>query len=159
MRDSRIVLLPFVLGVTTVASSLCPACSGPKQETAPPSSTPATSSSSSNALLGVDAGPTAEEELAARIRLVVTAESRNLRACYEAGLAKDPTLQGHVVLVLEVSEKGRATRVLEGKREGLGDEEIKCFARVLKAAHFHDGAARSMRIQVPLSFSPRVDPP
>lgn len=126
------------------------ACSGPKNESPPPVATTPPPA---------DAGPAAEDELATRIRLVITGESRNLRACYEKGLERDPTLAGHVTLVLDVSEKGRATRVLEGKREGLGDEEIKCFARVLKAAHFHDGAARSMRIQVPLTFSPRADAP
>src|SRR5688500_1707615 len=87
-------------------------CRAPKQESAGPAPPSAPSTSSAEQ----DAGPGAEEELAARIRLVVTGESRNLRACYETGLARDPTLAGHVILVLDVSEKGRATRVLEAKR-------------------------------------------
>ena len=133
-----------------IALLLLVACSGPKSEASAPSAPMVDAAA--------DAGPTnADDELAARIRLVVTGESRNLRACYEKGLERDPTMQGHVVLVLDVSENGQATKVLEGKREGLGDEEIKCFARVLKAARFHDGAARSMRVQVPLTFSPRAE--
>ena len=128
------------------------ACSAPKNEGATPTAPIADAG-------GETAASSADEDLATRIRLVVTGESRNLRACYEKGLERDPNLAGHVVLVLDVSEKGRATKVLEGKREGLGDDEIKCFARVLKAARFHDGAARSMRVQVPLTFSPRAESP
>jgi len=137
--------------------SLVAACSSPKPESAPPTVATVTEPPPERT---PDAGRiTGEEELAERIRLVVTAETKKLRECYEAGLAKDPTLKGHVTLVVDVAENGRASRVLEGKRDGLGDEEVKCFARVLKAARFHDGAASAMRIQVPLSFSPATPAP
>jgi hypothetical protein len=94
-----------------------------------------------------------EKELEERIRAVVVAEKPKLRACYERGLERNPELAGHVVLVLEVGQAGNATHVFEARREGLGDDEVKCFAHVLKAAHFHDGAARAVRIQVPLAFA------
>jgi hypothetical protein len=80
-----------------------------------------------------------------------------LRDCYEASLAKSPDLAGRVVLVLEVGQSGKAARVLEAHREGLPDEVVRCLSRVLKTLSFHDGAARTIRIQVPLSFSPRQD--
>jgi hypothetical protein len=96
----------------------------------------------------------AEAELAERIRSVVVAERPRLRACYEEGLVKNPALAGRVVLVLEVGQAGLATHVFEAHRDGLGDAEIHCFARVLKAARFHDGAASAVRIQVPLAFAP-----
>lgn len=95
----------------------------------------------------------AEREIEERIRAVVVKERPNLRACYERGLEKDPRLEGRVLLVLDVGQNGMASKVFEARRAGLGDEEIRCFARVLKAAHFHDGAARSVRIEVPLAFS------
>lgn len=97
----------------------------------------------------------AERDLEDRIREVVVKERSNLRACYERGLEKDPRLAGRVVLVLDVGQNGMATKVFEAHRTGLGDDEVRCFARVLKAAHFHDGAARAVRIEVPLAFAPK----
>lgn len=95
----------------------------------------------------------AEKDLEERIREVVVKERPNLRACYERGLEKNPALAGRVVLVLEVAQNGMASHVFEARRSGLGDDEVRCFARVLKAAHFHDGAGRAVRIEVPLAFS------
>ncbi len=95
----------------------------------------------------------AERDLEERIRGVVVKERPRLRACYEDGLAKNPELEGRVVLVVDVAQNGMAAKVFEARREGLGDAEVRCFANVLKAAHFHDGAARAVRIQVPLAFS------
>jgi len=76
-----------------------------------------------------------EKELEERVRAIVVAEKAKLRACYERGLERDPGLVGRVVLVLEVGQSGTATHVFEARREGLGEEEVKCFAHVLKAAH------------------------
>jgi hypothetical protein len=96
----------------------------------------------------------AEAELSDRIRGVVLAQRGKLRACYEEGLARSPALAGRVVLVLEVGQDGMATHVFEARREGLGEPEVACFARVLKATRFHDGAGSAARIQIPLAFSP-----
>ena len=96
----------------------------------------------------------AEAELTERIRAVVLAQRARLRACYEEGLAKSPALAGRVVLVLEVGQSGLAEHVFEARREGLGLEEVQCFARVLKSTRFHDGAASAAMIQVPLAFAP-----
>jgi hypothetical protein len=99
----------------------------------------------------------AEDELAARVREVVVAQRARLRACYEAGLAQTPTLAGRVVLVVEVAQNGMASHVYEAHREGLGPDEVKCFARVLKSTRFHDGAASAVKLQVPLSFTPAAE--
>lgn len=95
-----------------------------------------------------------EAELAERVRAVVVAERPRLRKCYEEALADSPGLAGRVVLVLEVSQTGMATRVLLARREGLGEREVQCFARVLKTTKFHDGAASAVSIRVPLAFTP-----
>lgn len=95
-----------------------------------------------------------EAELAERIRAVVVAERPRLRSCYEEALARSPGLTGRVVLVLEVDQRGSASRVFEAKREGLGEREVQCFARVLKTTKFHDGAGSAVTIKVPLAFSP-----
>ena len=100
-----------------------------------------------------DAGD-ADTDLEARVHEVIVRERPRLRACYEETLAKDPTHAGRVVLVIDVEQDGTARHVFEGRREGLSDEEIRCMVHVLKSIKFHDGAARSMRVQVPLSCSP-----
>ncbi len=97
----------------------------------------------------------AEAELEKRIRETVVAERPKLRACYEQGLARDIHLAGRVILVIEVGQDGTAAHVFEARRQGLGDEEVKCFAGVLKKARFHDGAGRAMRVQVPIAFEPK----
>lgn len=101
----------------------------------------------------------AEDELEARIREVVVARRAELRACYEAALERDAGLAGKVVLVVEVDQSGRAAHVFEARREGgFGEAEVKCFAGVLRATKYHDGAARPVRIQVPLAFAPATSP-
>ncbi|HEY8074938.1 MAG TPA: AgmX/PglI C-terminal domain-containing protein [Labilithrix sp.] len=129
--------------------ALCAACGGasapaaPLAPTPPPSSAPARSNDD------------AEAELEERVRQVVVATRRELRACYERGLARDATLAGRLTLMVEIDQSGRAAHVLEGRRDGgFTDDDVKCFARVLRETRFHDGAANPMRIQIPLSFSP-----
>jgi hypothetical protein len=104
-----------------------------------------------------DAGRDPDADLEDRIRAVIVKERPQLRACYEATLAKDPTHAGRVVLVVEVDRDGIARHVFEGRREGLLDEEVRCFVRVLKSIKFHDGAARAMKVQLPLSFTPEAE--
>lgn len=88
------------------------------------------------------------------MRAIVVAEKARLRACYEAGLVRDPSLAGKVVMVVDVDQSGRGGHVFEARREGgFTDADVACFAGVLRAAKYHDGAARPVRIQVPLAFT------
>jgi hypothetical protein len=101
--------------------------------------------------------PDAEAELEERTRAAILAHRPRLRQCYEDALARSPDAEGRVVLVVDVGQNGKASRVLEARREGLGDDVVKCLARVLKTVAFHDGAARTVRIQVPFAFSKHGD--
>jgi hypothetical protein len=95
----------------------------------------------------------ADAELEEQTRAVIVAHRPRLRACYEKMLLENPDQEGRVVLVIDVGQNGKAARVLEARREGLDDEVVRCLARVLKTIPFHDGAARTIRIQVPFAFS------
>lgn len=97
----------------------------------------------------------AEAELEQQTRSVIVENRPRLRACYEEALARAPDLEGRVVLVVDVGQDGKVAHVLEARREGLGDDVVRCLARVLKMIPFHDGAARAVRIQVPFVFSRR----
>jgi hypothetical protein len=94
-----------------------------------------------------------ETELEERTRDVIVANRPRLRACYEDALAKSPDLEGRVLLVVDVGQNGKAAHVLEAHREGLDDAVVRCLAHVLRTIAFHDGAASTIRIQVPLAFS------
>jgi hypothetical protein len=138
----RVVVLALLL--------LLSACGGASTSTpAPPPPPPSTHHDD-------DAGASDPEvELEKTTRLVIVANQPKLRACYEDALAKTPDLEGRVVLVIDVGQNGRASHVLEGHREGLTDDVVRCLARVLKTIAFHDGAARTIRVQVPFAFSKR----
>jgi hypothetical protein len=95
----------------------------------------------------------AHAELERLVYKAIDARSTELWACYRKGLRDSSPPKSRVVIVLEIAQDGRATHVFEGHREGLGDEELRCMSHVLKARPFHDGAASTMRLQVPLTFT------
>ncbi len=97
----------------------------------------------------------ADAELEQHTRDVIVRNRPRLRGCYEEALGTAPDLEGRVTLVIDVGQDGKAAHVFEGRREGLNDEVVRCLARVVKTLPFHDGAARTIRIQVPLAFGRR----
>jgi hypothetical protein len=94
----------------------------------------------------------ADTELERTVQKAIAARGEELGVCYEKTLTDASPETSRVVFVIEIGRDGRASRVLEGRREGLSNEQVKCFARVLKARPFHDGASGDMRIQAPLAF-------
>lgn len=94
-----------------------------------------------------------QADLEKSIYKAIDARRVELWTCYRKGLTESSPGEGHVILVLEIAQDGRAVHVLEGHRTGIGDDEIKCMSRVLKARPFHDGAASTMRLRVPLTFT------
>lgn len=138
-------------------ASLLVACSSPKK---PVETTLPASGSPSGSASGSASGrtPDAQEELEQQTRNVVLANLPRLRACYDEALIKTPDLAGRVTLVIDVGQNGKAAHVLEGRRDGLNDDVIHCLARILKTFSFHDGAARTVRIQIPFSFTKPAAP-
>lgn len=94
-----------------------------------------------------------QDDLERSIYRAIDARRVELWACYRRGLGESSPPEGHVVLVLEIGPDGRAARVFEAHRSGIGDAEIKCMSRALKERPFHDGAASTMKIRVPLTFT------
>jgi len=138
------------LASVAIASVLL-ACSSSKKPIAEPQ--PAPSSAGSDR-----ATPDAQDELEQQTRNVVLNNLSRLRACYDEALTKNADLAGRVTLVIDVGQNGKASHVLEGRREGLNDEVIHCLARIIKTLPFHDGAARTVRIQIPFSFTKPAAP-
>ncbi len=71
-----------------------------------------------------------------RVVAAIRARIQTIQACYEAGLARNPTLAGRIVLQLTIRESGRVDepRVTE---DSLGDPAvIECAAGVLREMTF-----------------------
>jgi hypothetical protein len=101
----------------------------------------------------------ADTELERTVQKAIAARGEELGVCYEKTLTDASPDTSRVVFVIEIGRDGRASRVLEGRREGLSDEQVKCFARVLKQHPFHDGASGDMRVQAPLAFVKKKSAP
>lgn len=101
----------------------------------------------------------ADTELERTVQKAIAARGEELGVCYEKTLTEASPDTSRVVFVIDIGRDGRASHVLEGRREGLSDEQVKCFARVLKARPFHDGASGDMRIQAPLAFVKKKSAP
>ena len=95
----------------------------------------------------------AQADLEKLVHESIDARRNELWACYRKGLRDSSPIEGHVTIVLEIAQDGRATRVLEGRRTGIDDDAVKCMSRVFKARPFHDGAASTMRLQIPFTFT------
>lgn len=101
----------------------------------------------------------ADTELERTVQKAIAARGEELGVCYEKTLTDASPDTSRVVFVIDIGRDGRASRVLEGRRDGLSDEQVKCFAHVLKARPFHDGASGDMRIQAPLTFVKKKSAP
>lgn len=84
-------------------------------------------------------------------RVVASLRGR-FRACYQAGLADDPKMQGRVLLSVKVSPEGNVVAVTSGRREGLSARVVTCMADAVRGAQFSPPGARGANVQVPLSF-------
>ena len=126
-----------------------------------PSVASAGTSGASNGAAEAPPGPRvdADTELERTVQKAIAARGEELGVCYEKTLTDASPDTSRVVFVIDIGRDGRASRVLEGRREGLSDEQVKCFARVLKARPFHDGASGDMRIQAPLAFVKKKSAP
>jgi len=84
------------------------------------------------------------------IRRAIRAEMGRFRACYEAALAKNPTLEGTVVARFTIGAKGD---VVESTAEGMPAID-PCVARVIKTIKF-PAYGSVMQVSYPFAFAPR----
>jgi hypothetical protein len=74
------------------------------------------------------------------------------RACYNAGLACDPTMEGRVVLTVHIESEGAVGSVAVTQHEGLDEKVIECLATTLRGAHFDAPGGQGSTLNVPIVF-------
>lgn len=93
----------------------------------------------------------------AHIRAVVRAHVPEVRACYEAGLARDPSLAGKLVLSFTIGTTGRVIASSIASSE-LADAAVgECIAAAALRWEFYPGALAEIRY--PFVFRPVSEVP
>jgi hypothetical protein len=105
-------------------------------------------------------GPSFEVELGAPIasahvsgaERVVAGLKPKFRACYNKGLAADPTMAGSVTIVAKIGPNGEVTGADPSGGGGLSLEVQSCLARVVRNAPFEAAAGAGATLQIPVKF-------
>ena len=80
------------------------------------------------------------------------------RACYEKGLAKDPTLRGSVTLEFSIGADG-SVEAFQLKGSELPDAEMReCIAKVVRVVRFPNPEAPPVKVAYTIAFSPPAAP-
>ena len=88
------------------------------------------------------------------IQRVVRADAARMRACYEAGLARDPALGGRVTVRFVVAPSGRVASAVRHEPTTLPDARVvACVVGAFAALRFPPGE-RAFTIVYPLEFVP-----
>jgi hypothetical protein len=90
-------------------------------------------------------------------RRIVRAHINELRSCYAAGLAKDPTLAGRVVIAFEVAATGKVSSasVKSTKLVPADDHVPTCMAKAFKRwAFLRPTTGKSVKVVYPVELSP-----
>lgn len=74
------------------------------------------------------------------------------RACYNRGLATDPSMSGNLVMSLKVAANGDVTDVTKASGTGLSSEVEQCILRRAKAASFDAPGGSGSTLRAPVTF-------
>jgi hypothetical protein len=83
---------------------------------------------------------------------VVASLRPRFKACYQRGLAVDPSLQGCVVLRTFVAPSGTVEKSAVFVREGLTDAVIQCLEGAVQSAKFAPPGGTGSALQIPVTF-------
>ncbi len=74
------------------------------------------------------------------------------RACYQQGLATDPSMSGKVVMSTKIGPNGEVASVSPASNSGLSDGVIACIARAIRNAQFDPPGGGGSVLSVPVTF-------
>lgn len=92
------------------------------------------------------------------IRAVVAEHRAEARACYDAGLKRQPDMQGRLIINFEIDPTGAVTDASQGMQdEQISDPEVvACVSEVIKSIKFAASAQnKTTRAYHRFEFSPR----
>jgi hypothetical protein len=83
---------------------------------------------------------------------VVAGLRPKFRACYNKGLASDPSMAGSVTITAKIAPNGEVTSADSGGGGGLSPEVQTCIARAVKNAQFDAVGGSGSTINIPVKF-------
>ncbi len=83
---------------------------------------------------------------------VIGAQRKEIRACYNQGLRRDPMMQGSVVIDATIASDGAVEAATTAARDGLDDTAVECLRRVIERARFVPSSAAHRPLHVPVRF-------
>jgi len=86
---------------------------------------------------------------------VIASLRPKFNACYQAGLKKDPKLEGSVTLSAKIEKDGKVSAVTPKNATGLNAAVIKCLGDHVKAASFAaaGGVSYATSLDIPVGFA------
>jgi hypothetical protein len=85
-------------------------------------------------------------------RVVAQLRAR-FRACYNHGLASNPSLQGSVKITAKIGSNGEVVSATPSGGEGLGDEVVSCLVSRIMGASFRPPESGGASIVIPITFA------
>ncbi len=74
------------------------------------------------------------------------------KACYQQGLASDPSMSGKVVMSTKIGPNGEVASVSPASNSGLSDGVVQCIARAIRNAQFDAPGGGGSTLSVPVTF-------
>lgn len=88
------------------------------------------------------------------VQSVINGAQAKMRTCYINGLSSDPKLRGQVRVALVIGAEGNVTSAGDDKSTLPDKDVVGCIANVLKQVKFPKPTGGSVRVVVPIMFSP-----
>lgn len=88
------------------------------------------------------------------VQRIVRQSFAKYHACYEAGLAKDPTLRGRVSVAFTIDKTGAPTAVKSDASDLPNKDVIACVTKAFEKLSFPAPEGGTVSVVYPLSFSP-----
>ena len=85
------------------------------------------------------------------LQAVLSRIAPQARACYQQGLARNPSQQGKVTIVAHIGPSGDVESV-SVQNQGLDTGTASCIAGRVRAAHFKTGGANGTTVGIPFIF-------
>ncbi|MBL8612656.1 MAG: DUF2330 domain-containing protein [Myxococcales bacterium] len=89
---------------------------------------------------------------------VVASTRGRLRACYQSGLASDPSMSGSLELKVTVAPTGEVSSVEAASNKGLSANVVTCATSVARRAHFTGGGSFAVKMKFVLQEQPKPPP-
>ncbi len=105
-------------------------------------------------------GPTGDAQVGATSASVPVSNAERVvaglrpkfRACYNKGLAQDPSMAGQVIITAKIAPNGEVQTADASSASGLSSDVQQCIARVVRNANFDPPGGSGSTLNIPVKF-------